>query len=396
MPEPARDDYLRELDAVLPFPDARRAEVVEEIAAHLDDAIEDGLSEEAAQRRLGSPIDLARDLARPEQSAWRLLAGVGAAVRSGIGHWLYGYLLGSLLILALSLGAAALVQLFGTVLGTGWNLQTADGGWNTMLVAMAAAVGLYYAGRVIPARVALASRRLEPDVRPWSVAAATVAAAAVTTLVVDMAQNLASVVALGLAPAAVALGAYRPGLVPAGLRAYAAIAVLALAVPIGLLLLAGGGATGGAMEVDAGPPDRNLAHIGPWWPGTSDTYGAVELSGGGWSQRDDGTYGWEATFTPGALDGLRDLRLEAWRTHADTFAIDTRHGEPFSTAVPVRDGTSLNASIELTNEPGVTFWDLVLTGVGRDGVRYVVEAGAGGQSTFTGSAWDWLKAVIAD
>jgi hypothetical protein len=83
VPERSRATYLAELDAILPFPDDRRSEIVEEIAAHLDDAVADGLPEAEAQRRLGEPTDLARDLARPEQSAWRMLAGVGAAVRVG-------------------------------------------------------------------------------------------------------------------------------------------------------------------------------------------------------------------------------------------------------------------------------------------------------------------------
>ncbi len=299
MPERSRADFLRELAGVLPFPDERRSEIVEEIATHLDDAVADGLSESSAQRRLGEPADLARDLARPEQSAWRMLAGVGVALRSGIGHWIYGYLLGSLIVLLGSIGSAALVQLIGRMLGTGWSLLTSDAGWSTMLVALAAAVGLYYAGRVIPDRFARASRRLEHDVRKWAVGVTVILAAAISLLVVDAPQNWASVIALAVAPGAAVLGAYRPNLLPIELRALAAILVLALVLPIGILALTG---VGSGMSVGDGVDegsDRNIAHVGPWWPPSVDVDGAPPISSGGWSQSGGGPVEWNASHELG-------------------------------------------------------------------------------------------------
>ncbi len=400
MADRTRDDYLRELDAVLPFPDDRRAEIVEEIASHLDDAVEDGLAERDAQRRLGEPIDLARDLARPEQSAWRVLAGAGVALRSGIGHWLYGYLLASLFILVGAFGAAALIQVIGRALGTGWTLMTSDQGWNSMLVALAAAVGLYYAGRVIPRRVALVSRRLEQDVRPWAVGVTMLLAAAICVLAVDMPQNWASVIALTLAPAGVALGAYRPSLLPDGLRAYAAVAVLAMVVPIGLLLLAGAGTSTGGTNLESGPYsepiDRNLAHIGPAWPGAVGADGSTRIESSGWSLAADGSYEWRATVAPGALTGLSDLRLEAWRVDDGMFAIDGAYDAAFAVAPVERHGFELTASIDTTGEPGTIHWDLVLTGFDEHGVRHVLTAGSGDTSTFDGRVWDWLVAVVTD
>ena len=395
MPERLRADFLRELDAVLPFPDDRRSEIVEEIASHLDDAVADGLTESSAQRRLGEPADLARDLARPEQSAWRVLAGVGAALRSGIGHWLYGYLLGSLLVFLGALGSAALVQLIGAWLGTGWTLMTSDQGWNTMLVALAAAVGLYYAGRVIPDRLARTSRLLERDVRPYAVAATAVLALAITVLVVDAPQNWASVVALAMAPSAVALGALRPSLLPSGLRAYAAILVLALALPMALLALTGLGTASAGVNVTDGPSDRNLGHVGPWWPPFSDD-GFPPIESSGWSREGNGPVLWNATVEPGALGELHDLRLEAWHSDPAALAIDDQFTEPFAVAIPSRGDGTLTAAIDTASEPGVGAWELVLTGVGPDDVRYVLDAGSGGNSTFTGSAWDWVTAVVGD
>lgn len=393
MPDRTRSDYLGELDAVLPFPEDRRAEIVEEIAAHLDDAVDDGMTEVAAQRRLGAPTDLARDLARPEQSAWRMLAGVGLALRGGIGYWLYGYLLGLLIVFIGVLGSALLVQALGRWLGTGWNLMTADQGWNTVLVALASAVGLYYAGRVLPRRFAHGSRRLEQDVRLGTVAVTTLIAGFVTVFVAAAPQNWASVVALAAAPLAVALGAYRPGLVPRGTRAFAAVAVLAIAVPVATLASTGGGTSTGGADAVEGPLDRNIPHIAPWWPAAIEpATPLIEVAG--WTGGGDGQVEWTANITPGALVGFTDLRLEAWHSDLDTSAIDTAYDAPFAAVTPMRHGSTLTASIDTGTEPGVTGWQLVLTGTGPDGVRYVLQAGGGGNSTFTGSVWDWLVAVI--
>jgi len=393
VPDRTRLDYLRDLDAVLPFPDDRRAEIVEEISAHLDDAVDDGLSEAAAQRRIGAPTDLARDLARAEQSAWRVLAGVGVALRSGIGYWLYGYLLGSLILLLGSLSAAVVIQAIGSWLGTGWSLMTADQGWSSMLIALASALGLYYAGRVIPGRLARASRRLERDVRPWAVGATTVLAAAITILFVDAAQNWASVLAFALAPGALVLGAYRPKFLPSGLRAYAAVVVLAMAVPVAILAATGGGPSASGAEVDY-ESDLNIPHVGPWWPAAIDPLTTPPIESDGWSRMDDGPIQWSATIAPGALRGFEGLRIEAWHSDLETLAIDTAHDAPFAAVVPVRHGSMLTAAIDTEGEPGVAGWQLVLTGVGPDGVRYVLAAGSGGNSTFTGSVWDWVTAVI--
>jgi hypothetical protein len=269
-----------------------------------------------------------------------------------------------------------------------------------MLVALAGALGLYCAGRVIPHRLARASRWLERDVRPWAVIATTIVAAVISTLAVDLPQNWASVVALALAPLAVAAGAYWPRLVPSGLRAYAAVVVLALGLPIAMVALGGGMTSTSGVDVEELTPapstDRHLAHIGPQWHAMDGWDDPDGINGQGWSRASDGRIEWHASFPTAVFSELNDLRLEAWRTDREGFAIDRSFEAPFATAVPVRRGTEVTASIDTQSEPGVEAWDLVLTGVGPDGVRYVVSAGAGGTSTFTGSVWDWVTAVIDD
>jgi uncharacterized membrane protein len=402
MADQTRERYLAELDSLLPMPPEQRGEILEEIAAHLEDAVAERLeqgvppdvAEGTAQARLGRPIDLARDLARPEQSARRLFAGVGAAITSGIGHWIYGYLLGLLVIMLGALALTAIVQAVGVALDTGWTLQFSDQGWNSMLASLAGAVGLYWAGRVLADRFALRSGRLARDVRPWIVGVATAAVFAFNTLVVDTQQNWASVVALTVAPAAIILGAYRPNLLPGRTR-FAAVVVVLLILVIGISgLTVATSQSSGDPEVIDQLPDRGLGIVGPeWHPGTDASWEPAFVSSS-WGQSGDRVR-WDAELAPGvSLSEFHGIRLEAWRVVDDHMRLDPAAREPFATAAVHRDGRAFSALIDTTNVPGVVHWDLILTGVGTDGVRYVLNAGSGGMSTFTGSVWDWLVAVI--
>jgi len=401
MPEDARDRYLAELNAVLPMPDGRRAETIEEIAAHLDDAVADRVerganpdqAEADAQARLGSPTELARSLARPEQTPWRSLAGVGAALWSGTGHWIYGYLFALLVSIVALLAISALVQAAGLLLDTGWNLQTGDGGWNTMFTAIAIGVGCYFAGRVIPDRFARASGRLTVDVRPWALTISVALVAVMTVLVLELPQNWASVIALGLAPFGLVLGAYRPDLLPGRTRfGFVAIVLALMVVSFVAVSVATRGGGGAPVEVPDFP-DRGLSVIGPEWHPTADFAPTLESSS--WGESADGTQ-WEAMVASGVfLDGFEDLRLEAWASTDGGMSLDPGNDGPFAIAPVAQRGRHLAATIDTTAEPGVTFWNLILTGVADDGVRYVLDASMGGQSTFTGSAWGWIVAVAA-
>jgi uncharacterized membrane protein len=399
MSEPAREHYLAELEATLPLPPDRRREVLEEIAGHLEDAVAERvaagfpaeLAETAAQGRLGSPRQLARELARPEQTTWRLFAAAGSGLRAGVGSWIYGYLLGALLVYLAVFALAATIQLGGQVLTTGWSFQTSDGGWNSVLTASAVGVGLYFGGRSAADAASMASRRLRDEVRPWVAFTGTALAWGILTLAIDLPQNWASVAALSIAPAAVALGVYRPGLIARKTRLSVRVIVgLLIAVPLVGLLTVTGGSSGGVEELPAGPADRGLSIVGPMWPGE-----AAIVESSGWGSTADGAIRTEWSLVDKvALDGLTDLRVEAWRTDSETFAFDTYYDEPFATAPVVRQDSVLQSQIVTTRTPGIDMWELVLTGIGRDGERYVLSAGSGGNSTFNGSVWDWLAAVF--
>lgn len=403
MPDEWRDRYLEELDHLLPFPPERRAEVVEEISSHLDDAVADRMgrgipadrAEADAQTRLGVPRDLARELARPEQSAWRLLAAAGAGVRTGVGYWIYGYLFGALLVYLVLWALFAAAQLLHLLLGGDWFFGTTDQGWTSLMTAGAVAVGLYFAGRAATEAISVSSRRLLADVRPWIVGTVTALAFALLVFVIRVPHNWASVVGFALAPAAVALGAYRPGLLPRRIRLpFVIIALFAAVAVVGLGLASGSdGATDQPVLAD-GPADGGISMVGPRWVDTHPIEGEM-FSSSGLSFEISGAVRYEWRLADGvSLAGLTDLRAEAWRADpARPLQLHPGYDEPFAVASVERIGETLRASLITTNEPGVFAWELILTGVGPDGRRYVLDSGTGEMSTFTGSAWDWIVAV---
>lgn len=393
MPEPSREAYLAELDALLPFPSERRAEILEEIGAHLHDAAADGLSEARAQARLGAPLDLARELARPEQSPMRLLAAAGAGVRAAIGPWLYGYLLASLVVAAAMWTLSAVLMLISSLVTLDL-APSISGGWTTAATAAPIAVALYFGARAATSAASMAGHRLRADIQPWVAGIGTAVAAVVLVLIWETQQNAASVMALAIAPLGAALGAYRPNLLPMWPR----IAPMA-AVIVALLLIGVGVVTYGLApptvsygeEVRARSLEERTAIVGPSW-GANEELPLFEESeiftvGGTVSGV------WHPRY-PGLLDELSDFRIEAWHTRDDAeWLLDLGYREPFATGPLERSDDAMIGSVVTNRDPDVHAWLLVLTGRGPDGVRYVLDASASGQSTFTGTAWDWIVAV---
>ena len=404
MAEDRRIRFLSELDASLPMPLERRAEVIEEINAHLDDAVaarvEHGDAPDAAeayaQRRLGAPGDLARDLARPEQSAWRLLVAVGAGVRMGVGQWIYGFMLGWLMLLLAIYSLFGALQLADRLLETGWIFGFTDQGWNTLITSGAFAFGLYFAGRAVPRTVGIASRRVAGEVRPWVAAIGTLAAFGLFVFVIEMPQNWASAIGMAAAPMAFGLGAYWPHLLPSRIRArfLAVLGAFVLVPMIGLMSL-GARSSGGVEMTEGEPADRGLSMIGPWWDdqmsGEEPVMWNIRLG----DPRGTGQpYEWELNGDA-ALAGLRSVRVEAWHVDMQAVApqLDADHREPFAVAPFERDGRTLTARLDTSSTPGTDAWELVVTGVGSDGTRYILDAGTILNSTFNGTAWDWIVAV---
>lgn len=392
MPDRSRSDYLAELAAVLPFPAERRAEIVEEIAAHLDDAVAAGTSEAIAQGRLGDPVQLAEALARPEQTAIRLLAAAGAGVRAAIGPWLYGYLLASLIVFVGFLLFAALVTLAARAIGSTVAVTTA-GGWNTAITAIPLATALYFAGRSATHAASVASRRLARQVRPWVATLGTAVAAFVLWFVMDAPQNVASVAALAVTPFAVALAAYRPAIPPARPRAPFVIIVGLLAlIPLGILTsIVLPPVVNVGEEIPAETWEQRTAIVGPTWASGAEP--AFESSG--WSATDQGVTAEWTPARPGLLNEFSEVRLEAWRALDGTgWRLDPAYSTPFAIGPVTRDGDRLVGTVATHREPFATAWELVLTGVAADGVRYVLDAPGGGSGGFEGSVSEWFAAVL--
>lgn len=402
MPDEQRDRYLDELDHLLPFPPERRAEIIEEISAHLDDAVAERIdrgvaadrAEADAQARLGVARHLARELARPEQSTRRLLAAAGSGVLAGVGPGLYGYIFGLVLLLVLSLAVAGAVQLLGTPLNRDWTMLMGDGGWNTLLMAGAVALGLYSAGRAIAEAVAVGSRRLYADVRLPVALIGTLLAGIFLTLVIDVQQNAASVIGLAAAPLAFGLGALRPELLPRRfVGSWVLFGGLVVLVPLGAFLAMVGPGPGASVSISQATWERRVEAVGPWWMGPEATEQLLTSSGWGTGQVGEIRTSWEVASGV-SLVGLRDLRAEAWRSDPQGMGLlDTQYRAPFAVAPVEVEGRMLTAELVTTREPGVSSWMIVLTGVGPDGVRYVLDASSGGSSTFTGTAWEWIVAV---
>lgn len=393
MPEPSREAYLAELEALLPFPADRRSEILEEIGAHLDDAAGDGLSEARAQARLGTPIDLARALARPDQTPMRLLAAAGAGVRAAIGPWLYGYLLASFVVFLSLWTLSALLMLISSLVARDLALSL-GGGWATAAMAIPIAVALAFAARAATTAASIGARRLRSDVEPWVAGVGTTLAAVILVLVWEAPQNAASVVALAVAPFGVAIGAHRPTLVRPLARIAPIAAVFATLALIGLGVITSvvappSGAFG--EEIPAQGLEERTAIVGPNWasPDAAALFEANGFSTEGGTVRAE----WRPR-QPGLLDGFSDLRVEAW--HAQDGAdwlFDPAYRKPFAIGPVEREDDRLVGSLVTDRDPDVDAWLLVLTGRGPDGVRYVLDAPGSGQSTFRGTAWDWVVAV---
>ena len=101
-----RDRFLDAVAVHLPFNEAERGDILEELAAHLADSAArleaDGLAPDAAERmaieRLGPPDRLADELTRARRSPRRLFAAAGAGTWAAVSGVVYGYLFGLLML----------------------------------------------------------------------------------------------------------------------------------------------------------------------------------------------------------------------------------------------------------------------------------------------------------
>lgn len=403
---PAFDGYLDALAAALDLPGNERLEVRDEIGAHLLDLrselIEAGLTDEAvsqeALRRLGPPDVLGREMTRARQTRRALLAAVGGATWAATGAAFRGLILGiagvTVLAVAGMLVMAVATRLFGN--GT-WTIG--DAGWFTVLGVAALWVAAWFAGRTLVSVAARRSHRPAGRLRPWAAAIGGTLVAWLALVWFTAPQNLFSVVALALVPAsfvaATLTGTDQP-IERSGRARFASLALLATVV-IAIPLLAWMAAT---------PVQTQLSSVGSVVPYASmeELLHATGFDLPGRFVADPPDLGnieqqVDHGLVTASVDGVaavttrwHDLRLEAWRATQSGGDIDRAYTAPFAMAPMAVQSDRLVGAVRVDRTRDVSQWWLVVTGLAADGGRELVVTLSGMNSTFTGSAWDWLAA----
>jgi hypothetical protein len=392
--------YLDLVAQQLPFSEAVRQEVVEEIGAHLDDVraeLVDGGSTESdamsqAIARLGPPAELARDITRAHQTPRRLLSAVGWGVvttsRFAVAGWIV-----TAAILAAAIGGMVL-------LGVAWSIA----GLGPLAAEVFVAVALYLAGRRLPGLIADHGHRSVA----WSGLATAIMGLAILTplvLLLPVSHTPASVAAMLAIPAVFVIGV-RSGQHDAStgggrwdlrvpMVAAAVIVVAMLSLPV-------------TSEVDGRLFTRSVAMPGLESVGPIDAVAADAAATGstccpatleaGFSDRD-------------VLAGYTDLRFEVWPAAGTEMAIEPGLGPllivPARPAMPAdRFKDLLGVTLDGTSDDTVLFdaplrWtgsrqDLptyaVVTGKAVGGRRFVLAAPSFQVLQFDGGAVEWILA----
>jgi hypothetical protein len=404
---PALDGYLDALTAALDFPSDERLEVRDEIGAHLLDLrselIGAGMTDETATyealRRLGPPDVLGREMTRARQTRRALLAAVGGATWAATGAAFRGLILGIAGVTVLAVAGMLMMAVATRLLGNGtWTIG--DAGWFTVLGVAALWVAAWFAGRTLVSVAARRSHRPAGRLRPWAAAIGGTLVAWLALVSLTAPQNLFSVIALAVVPAvfvaATLTGTDRP--IERSRRARVAslalLATVVIAVPLLVWMAATPVAQTQLSSVGSVVPYASMQELlhatGFDLPGR---YVADPPDLGNIEQRVD--HG----LVTASLDGVaavttrwRDLRLEAWRATQSGGEIDRAYTAPFAIAPMAVQSDRLVGAVRVDRMRDVSQWWLVVTGLAADGGRDLVVTLSGMNSTFTGSAWDWLAA----
>lgn len=398
------DRFLAELEAGLDLPATERADVRDEIRAHLEEAhaeaIAAGASAEnaasAALGRLGDPRVLARELSRARHARARLLAAAGAGTLSAAGGAVRGFVLGAALLTTV-LSAAAVVMAMAYRAGAIGSFRMADAGWFTAMLAVGSWFAAWHAGRSLVPTLAVRSHRRAERVRPFAALLGGLLVAWLSLGWLQAPQNLVSVSALALVPVVFVVAAATGSddeLVRSRAARRASLALFAtvvVSVPL-LLLAAGAPVDQRASAVGFGPYDSMgelLEAQGLDMPGRF-VPDPPALEAGEW-RFDRGVVRVELGNAPVLAERWTDLRLEAWRSELSTGRLERSSPRPFVTAPlsPTDRGTFVG-SVRVDRTRDVSGFAVVVTGTAQDGVRDLVVTLGASNTTFSGSVVDWL------
>ena len=394
------DRYLAEVAAHLTLPDEPRAEILEELAAHIGDAAADlraaghepDVAEMEALARLGPPATIARALVAARRGPAQLLAAAGAGTWAALGSGVYGALTGWVVVVIASVVGLIITHWAVDALGVyfrGW-----AGGWNTVLTALVLAVGAYTAGAAATRGVARRDWWAASEIRGDVAVIGAITVAFLILVVYEASLNWASVLALILVPCAFAAGT-RIETPP--LRRFRDLGVLLVAALV--IVLVGSFATWAA----AGHPDSyswNEETLGagilpPWWGGSPDSaHSRFDASTSTSTALGTESVEYDAVSQQ-AIAQLRDFRLEAWigEPPHDDWHLVPGQTRPFAVAPAQLDGTTLSGTIVFNQVPEVDWAGVVLTAVGPDGQRYLLDVSGLEQTEFFGSVFSWFAAL---
>jgi hypothetical protein len=395
-----RDQYLAHVSGLLPLPGPRRAEVLEELAAHLGDGeadlIAQGLAPDAAEtevlRRLGSPDQLARSLLRAHQTRSELLAAAGAGVVAAVRSGIYGALAGWFLVALASLLATVVLQNMRPTLGqpSGWTP-----GWNSVITGAGGVIGAALAGAAAVRAVAARSWRPVSEIRLAVAVAGAIVVAYLALVLAQETLNWASVVAYLAVPMAFVIGVRFDRLGHPHRRRLLAATTLLFAVAL-VLGTAGGfaGSSSGSFSMEWNDESHGYAMIAPWWqqPGSADA--DIVDSEMSWGTNRFSSITIDADSAAVAAQ-FSDARFEAWRAEPprDGWALLPGQLGPYATAPVFVDRAAFSGAIALDQAPDVEWSQVVLTAAGPDGHRYLLWASGPQQSEFFGSVASWFAAL---
>jgi hypothetical protein len=401
VPEPPdREAFLAAVHRGLDLPEPVSADVLEELAGHLDDAAagyrEAGYSPEDADRRavrdLGDPRELGGSLGRAHRRGRFVLAAVGGGIRSVLLDGLRVWILLWLLAVAFAMVALAIASTVLHLLGTSSSSYFGGPlGSAASLVVTWAWFG--WVGWVVPVRVAARARRSVRGVRRAVAAAGLAAGWWVTCGLLSISLDPVLAVGLPLGPLVFALAALRSGERAAsqldpqvGVRA-AAVATILIAIATTALAFAtvtpssNGGWEADFSALGAAPEAYPvIAATDPsisWGPG----FDSWPVAGVDVTFADDAQ---AATFAA----QLPVLRAEVWP--AIIVGGQVRFGSAPMTSAEAATTTDVRLAWTTPTPRERTTTALVLVGIARDGTRVVVGSGDVSLTpAWTGTVIDW-------
>ncbi len=398
----ARGRFLAEVESRLPLPEDVRGEVLEELAAHLADAVADLVArgatpaeaEAEARSRLGPPALLARELARAHRPAGRVLAAAGAGTISAIGTGAIGAVLATFCVIVGAMLVMALFRAVASWMGVTFSMNWA-GGWNTLLTAIALDVGALLAGAAAVRAAALAGWRTIAEVRAAVALVGGSAVAWIGLVVLHQALNWASVAALLLVPVSFAAGTRFDRLQLPNLRIVVIAVLVGLLATIGLGLATSQGDGGGGAPQPWNPSVAGEV-IAPWWQDPA-AGGSVWFSEGSGTSPQAGVIDLQLTAGNAAqVAYFHDYRLEAWRSESPEVGMGFVPGQPapFAVAPATPGGDIVTGTLHFDRTPGIDWAQVAVTAVAPDGKRYLLSVSGPSPTEFHGSVWDWFAAVV--